>query len=344
MSLGAKPGPTVTRSPRRVGEVPCKPTGVLRADARCTGDALRRELAYECRESVYVFYLAVETPQAHPSLREDYVQEGRKQQRICSWPDGDMVVGHRRRLGAPRINDNDAPAAIANSAQTPLHVRGRHEATVRHDRVCAKNQKVISAVEVRDRYEGEMPEHAKRGEHLRQLIDRACRIHVLRLKRPRKRQRMGHQSEVVRHGIAVVHRDRVTPVRVACTDQAVGRAIQRVFPRGLAPARPFADHGGADAIGVVVEVREGCRLRTDVPAAERVVFVAADRPDMLAVCFDENPARCFAERAGRSLHHEDVLHSFFYRERCHLNATGILTQISGETEPQREIDQPARSG
>ena len=256
-----------------------------------------------------------------------------------------MVVGHRRRLGAPRIDDDDAPAAIANGAQTPLHVRGRHQAAVRHDGVCAENQEVIGAVEIGDRNEGEMPEHAKRGEHLRQLIGRARRIHVLRLKRPCKRQRMGHQSEVVRDRIAVVHRDRVTPVR------ACGRGPEPSAARSNASSQetsrqrvPFADQGRADAVGIVVEVREGCGFGTDVAAAERVVFVAADRPDVLTVCVDENAARCFAQRAGRSLHHEDVLHSFFYGERCHLNATGILTQISGETEPQREIDQPARSG
>ena len=78
-----------------------------------------------------------------------------------------------------------------------------------------KIEEQIGPIEIGHRNEREMPEHAKRGEHLRQLIGRARRIDVPGPQRPRKRQRVGQQSEVVRDRIAVVHRDRVAPVVLA---------------------------------------------------------------------------------------------------------------------------------
>ena len=56
-----------------------------------------------------------------------------------------------------------------------------------------------------------------------------------------------------------------------------------------------------------MEIGESRGFGTDVTEAERVVLVAPDRPDVFAVCVDENAARCFAQRAGRGLHHAVIL-------------------------------------
>jgi hypothetical protein len=56
-----------------------------------------------------------------------------------------------------------------------------------------------------------------------------------------------------------------------------------------------------ETIGIVVKVREGCGFGTDILEAERIILVAADRPDMLTRRVDKYAARRFAERAGRGL-------------------------------------------
>ena len=97
-----------------------------------------------------------------------------------------MLVGDLGRLGAPRIDDDDAPAAIPNGARTARHVRGGHETAVRHHGVGTDDQEVVGPVEIRDGNQGEMPEHPKRGEHLRQLIGRARYVEHLAVARRRR--------------------------------------------------------------------------------------------------------------------------------------------------------------
>ena len=91
---------------------------------------------------------------------------------------------------------------------------------------------------------------------------------------------------------------------------AVGM-LSRLGLRGtdLAPTRPVANQGSANAIRIVVEVGQRASFRTDVPSAERVVFVAADRSDALAVDLDQNAACGFAQRTGRNRGHRDSTQS-----------------------------------
>ena len=152
-----------------------------------------------------------------------------------------------------------------------------------------------------------MPEHPKRSEHLRQLIGRARRIHVLRAERAPERQRMRHQAKVMGDRIAVVDGHRVAPARPLNAHEPVGCAVPGFVPGDLAPARTFPDERRPDAIGIVLQIGERGGFRTEIASAERIVRVAPDRTDVRPVGVDEQTARGFAQRAGRRVHHARIL-------------------------------------
>ena len=175
-------------------------------------------------------------------------------------------------------------------------------------RVGAEDQEVVGPIEIGHRDEREMPEHAKRGEHLRQLIGRARRIHVPRPQRPRERQRVGHQPEVVCDRIAVVHRHRVAPVRLADA-----HADRRPRDPARRPRRPRASASlrGSAARGCDRDRRGDRRARR--PSGQTYPRLngssASPRIDrmLLTVGVDENAARRFAQRAGRNPRHAVIL-------------------------------------
>src|SRR5262249_27120385 len=198
----------------------------------------------------------------------------------------------------PWIDDDDAPAARTDAPEATAHVGGGHQAAVRDERVRAEDEEELGPVQIGYWNEREMAEHAQGDEHLRQLVSGARGVDVPRAQRARERQRVRHQAEVVRDGIAVIDRDRVAAVLAPRANQTFGCAIQRVVPRRLAPARTLAEERDAKAIGVVVEVGERRCLGADVPAAEQIVRIAADRPDLLTLDVDQDAAPGLAKRAG----------------------------------------------
>ena len=113
---------------------------------------------------------------------------------------------------------------------------------------------------------------------------------------------MSDQAEAVRDGIAVVDSDRVATMLPSHASKTLGGAIERVVPGCLTPARALADEWRANAIGIVVDIRDGRRFGTDVPAAERIVGVTADRADVFAVEVDQDAACRFTERTCRDPH------------------------------------------
>jgi hypothetical protein len=75
------------------------------------------------------------------------------------------------------------------------------------------------------------------------------------------------------------------------------------FSEGFVPTHAFptilsAAHGMFEPIFVVMEVLQGDGLWTDVTAAERIIFVAADVEALVAGYRDLDPADRFAKIAG----------------------------------------------
>jgi hypothetical protein len=70
--------------------------------------------------------------------------------------------------------------------------------------------------------------------------------------------------------------------------------VEGGLPADLLPIRSAPAQGPAQPVRVLVQILQCDRLRTDVPVAEHVVFVAADREDAVSVDRDGKPAHRLA--------------------------------------------------
>ena len=105
---------------------------------------------------------------------------------------------------------------------------------------------------------------------------------------------MDQQPEVVGDRIAVVERNRIAAVTPPDAGQPARGAIERLLPGGLAPVRARPDQRRGQTLGIAVQIDQRGRLRTDIAAAERIVRVATDRPDTLAVNLHQHAAHRLA--------------------------------------------------
>src|SRR5688572_24546526 len=140
-----------------------------------------------------------------------------------------------------------------------------------------------------------MPEHQERGEMMRQLIDRCCGESVSRVKAPNKRRAEQQSSRTVDRRIAKIRRNRIPSVlRLNTFDRAF------YLVEGFRPTDPFpttfgAAHRMSQPILVRVDVLQRYRFRTDVAAAERVVFVAANVERLIIPDTNFDPADRLAQ-------------------------------------------------
>ena len=170
VTLRAQPDPAVTGRAFGPGELRRKAARRLRADTGLKGNPLWRELTHQRCQRVEVLDATFETAGVDHSLRKHHMQHRGEQERVGSRPNRDMLVGCLGRLGPPRIDDNHTSPAIADRTKTTPHVRSRHQAAIRHDRVGAEDEEEICPIEIRDRDERLVATHAKGDEHLRNLI------------------------------------------------------------------------------------------------------------------------------------------------------------------------------
>ena len=101
----------------------------------------------------------------------------------------------------------------------------------------------------------------------------------------------------MRAGIAEVGREGVGSVALLHASQALGRERQRLAPADLDEAIAEFLHGPAQPVGVALDIGQGGGLRTDVPAREHVVGVAADPQHPLALDLDLDAAVRLAKSA-----------------------------------------------
>src|SRR5262249_53678074 len=105
---------------------------------------------------------------------------------------------------------------------------------------------------------------------------RASRVEIPGPQGARESEAMGQEAQVVRRGVAVVERHGVAAVLAADSGEALPGELERVVPAGLVERSVALHERPAQAVGVVVEVGEGGRLRADEALALRVVPIAAD--------------------------------------------------------------------
>ena len=210
-------------------------------------------------------------------LVEERVGERDEQQRVGAGADEVVLVGLARRARAPRIDDDDLPAARADRAQPPAHVGGREQAAVGGQRVGAEDQQVVGAVEVGHRDGGPAAEHERRGHLLGVLVDRAGAEQVAALQGLEQHARVEERAQVVRRRVADVRRHRVAAVLGLDGRQAAIDLGEGLVPRGGAKAAVgLADERRAQPVGVVVELAQRRALGAHEAVAEDVLAIAAD--------------------------------------------------------------------
>ena len=74
--------------------------------------------------------------------------------------------------------------------------------------------------------------------------------------------------------------------------------VERFLPGDLFPTRRRTPHRPTQPVGILVDILEAQRLRTDMPAAERVLLVAADGEDLTAAQADLDAADRLTKVAG----------------------------------------------
>ena len=267
-------------------------------DAGGALDALGRE---RCDERAHVVEPVGERGQRtrpHQPLGEQHVQQRQQEQRVRARADGHVQVRERRRLRPPRIDDHEPPAARLELLQPALDAGRRHQAAVRGERVRAEDEEVAGAVDVRHGQEELVPEHRERRQHLRELVHGRRRVAAARAQAAQQHLPEDRRAVVVHGRVALVDGDRLATVRLLDRGQALRRLVERRLPGDLLPVGAAPAQRPAQPIRVLVQVLERHRLGADVAAAERIVVVAPDREDAIALDADGDAAHRLAEVAG----------------------------------------------
>ena len=132
-------------------------------------------------------------------------------------------------------------------------------------------------VDVGDRQQELVPVHLGTGELVRPLVHRRRAEDVRRAQEFQQRRQVGDMAEVVDIGIAQVSRHRRGAMRLLDRGELGARQREGLVPADRAPCRAFPQHRHVQAIRVGLQVEDRVAFRADMPLAERVGGIAADR-------------------------------------------------------------------
>ena len=99
-------------------------------------------------------------------------------------------------------------------------------------------------------------------------------------------------------GITKVSSDGIPSVPRLNAFEVLRHLVKGFVPSDALPTILSAADGIFEPVFIVVNILQGNRLRTDVPAAERVVLVTADVETLVGLNSDFDAADRFAEIAG----------------------------------------------
>jgi hypothetical protein len=227
------------------------------------------------------------------------MERSQEKVRIARGLDEYVLVGDLGRFGAARVDHDHLAAAPANLGEAPLHVGSRHHAAIRHDRVGADDQQIVSAIEVRHRHQHRATEHFFRSEHVWGLISRRSRVQVLGSERAQHTLPDRQQAQVVRDGVALIHRHRIATMGRAHGGETMRGARERLFPGRLSEDAAVLHHRRAQAIRVVAQRAHADDLGADEAPALRVVGVTTHAQHVATFDLYEDPAGRLAQDARR---------------------------------------------
>ena len=94
-------------------------------DTRGGSHRLGRVVAHQLADLGEALAVLGERPRIHERLLHERAGDRGQQQRVAAGADEVVLVGLLGGAGAARVHDHDLPAALADAAQAPAHVRAR---------------------------------------------------------------------------------------------------------------------------------------------------------------------------------------------------------------------------
>lgn len=271
-------------------------------DAAERGDAPGRPVPRQRAQVVDAVDATLQVLQAHAAFGEQHMNHREQQRRVASGAQRDPLVRRLRGAGANGVDHDHSTAARAQGLDGAHHVAVRQDAALGRRRVAAEDDEQVGAVDVGDRHLPHVTVHQVVADVLGQLVDARRRETLREPALPHEQRQVAAGVEAALAHVAAVEGKSVRPVALAHALHELLDALERRGPGGLAPLPAVADHRPAQPIRVVVHVTQHRALGADVPAAEGVVGIGADRDHPLAVVADADAAHALAQRAGTAVH------------------------------------------
>ena len=231
-------------------------------------------------------------------LLQYHAHQRREQQSIPTRRNEDVLIGDRRRLGAAGIDHDKAPPTLLQCLHPAPESRCRHETSVRHDRVRTQHQQEVGAIDVRDWNRKRVPEQEEARSMLGVLVDRARREAAARIERLEQERDVADSAEVVGSRISEIDPDGGVAIPQLDAGQVLGDIVERLGPRNFLPAARRAPNRPPQTVRILLNLLQRDGLRTDVSAAERILFIGSDSNDPIGLHLDEQATGRFAQIAG----------------------------------------------
>ena len=133
---------------------------------------------------------------------------------------------------------------------------------------------------------------------MRELVDRSCGKPIPRMQAPDKPWCEEKSAIVMDGGITKIRSDRISPARRVNALEVLRYLVKSFVPPNALPTVRSAAHGIPEPVFIVMQILQGDGLWTDIPSAERIVFVTAYVQTLIRLDSDFDAANRFAEIAG----------------------------------------------
>ena len=222
------------------------------------------------------------------------LQQRQQEQRIATRTDRNVLAGDSCRFRAARIDHNQC-AASGQRLEPPRNTGRGHQAAVRGHRVGAEHEEIVGVVDVGDRQQELVPVHLRAGELMRPLVHGRSTEQVRRAQQAQQRREIRDMPEVVDIGIAQVSRHRRGAMGLLDRGQARTRQRERVVPADGAPTRTLAQHRHVQPVRVGFQIEDRIALRANMPLAEGIGGIAANRGQCAVLELQLQPADRLAQ-------------------------------------------------
>ena len=173
-----------------------------RRDTAAGSHALRGEGQHGAAQLLQTVDMLGQPPKADQPLVEQRMHQAQQQKDITAGLDRQMLIGLRCGLGAARIDDDDAAAALAHRTRFAAVIGHGPEAAVADQRIGAKHQEQIAALDVGHRNRQPMAEHQPGAELLGHLVECRGRKQIARSQSLGQTRKIAQQADLVRGRVA----------------------------------------------------------------------------------------------------------------------------------------------